>query len=931
MRDQLLVADTREKALEEHHKVLAGARGTSTVIAYMDLGSLDSHNVYAAELYTVEMTLTPEGNAESLSSLITKRRFGPAQSQRAHLVWLEWLPGMTGSVATNGPTSMLKELLIAWGPSGPALVLYAMVRRRLQALIRECWRQLWANNDHGPSLQRVLTAPNRVVRGALAPYSRRVDSVDFLFELVPFQIVFPSIRIITFVSHILYEKGWEAQSTLAVAKTDPFSPIYLGWRPVQSAPGSDVGEPQAALHYPPSVSGSAPECTCPFRQQPEQIGEGTPNDTLLDWLQEAVGAFQTSSHASTCSESGDLPSSIVEEKPLQPTTNRFHIMMSNQPTFSGKPGEDVDLYIDQCRFMWAGVSLDPEEKKQAIATTLFVGLREAALRFGRTLPKTERKDWEKLAQHLRARFPEQEPSDRIQDAIMRLSELRQGTKSLRGYIDEVQELTMSIPDDWGQSVGSMFARGLSDPMTRKVLNAYIQAQKAMSKTVKIEELIRMARACEDEATVVEEVTASRSRDEMFADALNNQSQLIGTLAEQLSRINLSQESNNIARVRFVDSESEEVAEWNAIDRVNAVLLSSLSPIDVHIPQSSNALVELQRVYAAGDEDAGGKRARVDTTSDSQLETMNVGKTKNPKEKRHLKGLDGNPLNLKNVMNGTRVELSLAELLDVAPAARVEFAKLMRLNPADKTKKAPKRVRIHHLEQPDQRNEVHDDCFQPRDPSSTELFYTTADVQAMTTDNKLRAVTCKAVLVDGGSEGNLVARYVVSALKARIVPVDIRCRVATGHDFRLSAIVWLQLTIEGVTRIIAATVVDGDPGYSILLGRHWMSSVGLLGNYKHGTYTIEGSDGTKEVTRTQRAAVMEETKRAEVQSQVIGQVKIKNRKPIVPLRTSNHHPQASDQDESSTDTEGEHELFRVIREAMEEDRYEADSSDCDQGN
>lgn len=104
---------------------------------------------------------------------------------------------------------------------------------------------------------------------------------------------------------------------------------------------------------------------------------------------------------------------------------------------------------------------------------------------------------------------------------MRLSELRQGMKSLRGYIDEVQELTMSILDDWGQSVGLMFAWGLLDPMTRKVLNAYIQAQKAMSKMVKIEELIRMARACEDEATVVEEVTASRSRDEMFADALNN--------------------------------------------------------------------------------------------------------------------------------------------------------------------------------------------------------------------------------------------------------------------------------------------------------------------------------------------------------------------------------------------------------------------------
>lgn len=131
----------------------------------------------------------------------------------------------------------------------------------------------------------------------------------------------------------------------------------------------------------------------------------------------------------------------------------------------------------------------------------------------------------------------------------------------------------------------------------------------------------------------------------------------------------------------------------------------------------------------------------------------------------------------------------------------------------------------------------------------ELFYTTADVQAMTTNNKLRAMTCKAVLVDRGSEGNLVARYIISALKARIIPVDIRCWVATGHDFWLSAIVWLQLTIEGVTQIIAAIVIDGDLGYSILLGRHWMLSVGLLGNYKYRMYTIEGSDGTKEVTRT----------------------------------------------------------------------------------
>ncbi|KAF4259317.1 hypothetical protein CNMCM8812_004496 [Aspergillus fumigatus] len=186
-----------------------------------------------------------------------------------------------------------------------------------------------------------------------------------------------------------------------------------------------------------------------------------------------------------------------------------------------------------------------------------------------------------------------------------------------------------------------------------------------------------------------------------------------------------------------------------------------------------------------------------------------------------------PYDLEYLLLPVRV-VGCGQLLDVAPAARVEFAKLMRLNPRDKGQKAPKRVRVHHLEQPGQRNEVHDDCFQPRDPGSTELFYTTADVQALTTDNKLRAVTCKAVLVDGGSEGNLVARYVVSALKASIVPVDIRCRVATGHDFRLSAIVWLQLTIEGVSSIIAATVVDGDPGYSIIKVAEGLSAVLLAG-------------------------------------------------------------------------------------------------------
>jgi hypothetical protein len=105
------------------------------------------------------------------------------------------------------------------------------------------------------------------------------------------------------------------------------------------------------------------------------------------------------------------------------------------------------------------------------------------------------------------------------------------TKTPRGYIEEVQELAMAIPDAWDQSVVSMFARGIKDAVTREVLNAYTRLQ-ATSKTVKLDEVIRVARACEDDQTaqIAEDIAASLSKDEMFSEALNNQNQLIGTIA-----------------------------------------------------------------------------------------------------------------------------------------------------------------------------------------------------------------------------------------------------------------------------------------------------------------------------------------------------------------------------------------------------------------
>lgn len=48
-------------------------------------------------------------------------------------------------------------------------------------------------------------------------------------------------------------------------------------------------------------------------------------------------------------------------------------MAANNPTFSRKPIEDVELYIRQCKYSWVGVALGGDEKKQAITMTMYMG------------------------------------------------------------------------------------------------------------------------------------------------------------------------------------------------------------------------------------------------------------------------------------------------------------------------------------------------------------------------------------------------------------------------------------------------------------------------------------------------------------------------------------------------------------------------------
>ncbi|KAJ5993980.1 hypothetical protein N7451_009704 [Penicillium sp. IBT 35674x] len=69
-------------------------------------------------------------------------------------------------------------------------------------------------------------------------------------------------------------------------------------------------------------------------------------------------------------------------------------------------------------------------------------------------------------------------------------------------------------------------------------------------------------------------------------------------------------------------------------------------------------------------------------------------------------------------------------------------------------------------------------------------------------------------------------------------------VVTGKRSIVPHAVWICVELHGTTRVVAALVVPGRTGYHILLGRHWMHDTGIRGDYKLGTYTILGDDGTR---------------------------------------------------------------------------------------
>lgn len=136
-------------------------------------------------------------------------------------------------------------------------------------------------------------------------------------------------------------------------------------------------------------------------------------------------------------------------------------------------------------------------------------------------------------------------------------------------------------------------------------------------------------------------------------------------------------------------------------------------------------------------------------------------------------------------------------------------------------------------------------MQPQSSEVGELFFTRMIVQSMEKTEEIRQAELTGVLVDAGAQGNLVPAKVVQTLQCKRVPVKLNYKLADGQTSAFKALTWLMVSVAGTTRVICAMEVRGDdPGYTLLLGRHWMATVATLGNYKANTYTVEGNDKSR---------------------------------------------------------------------------------------
>lgn len=105
------------------------------------------------------------------------------------------------------------------------------------------------------------------------------------------------------------------------------------------------------------------------------------------------------------------------------------------PTFSGGHGEDVDMYVNQCEWAWAGTQIPEENISKARATTLYGGLKDEALGFASSLDQETRHNFDLLAKELKERFHFRQRTKSQSQIAAEIVGLHQENKSFDEYAE----------------------------------------------------------------------------------------------------------------------------------------------------------------------------------------------------------------------------------------------------------------------------------------------------------------------------------------------------------------------------------------------------------------------------------------------------------------------------------------------------------------
>ncbi|KAJ5948825.1 hypothetical protein N7454_002132 [Penicillium verhagenii] len=160
--------------------------------------------------------------------------------------------------------------------------------------------------------------------------------------------------------------------------------------------------------------------------------------------------------------------------------------------FSGAAGENIQVYLLQCKHAWTGVGMSEEEKSEARAVTVFKGLRGDARLFVNSLSTGDLVDFSQLSKRLTERFPVRATTEEDDAILKKINALSQKGKSLSEYIAEAQELKVVAHGPMQETLARKWCQGLNDHQVAAAISIKMASWKNQGH-LHVDSVIREAR------------------------------------------------------------------------------------------------------------------------------------------------------------------------------------------------------------------------------------------------------------------------------------------------------------------------------------------------------------------------------------------------------------------------------------------------------